>query len=114
MGKARGHSPSSFMARRYSSSKDSFITAQVAWQICGSMGTGPGGPGDQVRARPVQDLAPGGSRPSLPSPPQRPVKTRHMQIAACLAPKEVPPSPRAGMGDEAMLGAQDLLLVLLS
>lgn len=27
------HPPSSFMARRYSSSKDSFITAQTAWQI---------------------------------------------------------------------------------
>lgn len=39
------HSPSSFMARRYSSSKDSFITAQVAWQICGSMGTGAVGQG---------------------------------------------------------------------
>jgi hypothetical protein len=35
-----GHPPSSFIARRYSSSNDSFITAQVAWQICGSIGTG--------------------------------------------------------------------------
>lgn len=32
--------PSSFMARRYSSSKESFMMAQVAWQIWGSMGTG--------------------------------------------------------------------------
>lgn len=70
-----GHSPSSFMARRYSSSKDSFITAQVAWQICGSMGTGAVGKGTGSEPFPCRKCRLVGPRPSLQSPPCRPAKT---------------------------------------
>lgn len=122
------HSPSSFMARRYSSSKDSFITAQVAWQICGSMGTGAVGQG--TRSEPFQSRKLPLLSPTLPA--FTPTKTQALQTTACLAPEgslpeqrppfltllkmnnKVPASPRAETGDEVVLGAQDLWVVLLS